>query len=476
MTGSVPAPLVAVAVSGGRDSLCLLHATLRAAAPLGVAVLALHVHHGLMAEADDWAARFGRRCRRIAGAGLALQHEVLRLDGAPAPGESVEAWARRGRYEALARAASGAGATLVLLAHHRRDQAETVLLQALRGAGPAGLAAMPAIASRQGLEWARPWLDLDPSLIDAYAARHGLARAAVDDPSNRDERFARSRLRHAVLPALREAFPQAEAALAAVARQAGEARAALEELAAIDLAALRADAAPAEAAEAAEVAGGAGSAIAFAPWRTLSAARRANALRAWLGAQGGGPVPDTLVRRVLDEWQGGSGAAWPFGPDRWLRAWRDRLLVADAPPVEAPTALAPAGSCRTSTLCITGPGLLVVPGWSGALRVVASEAPGLPATPDGLQLQVRPRAGGERFCLAPRGTARALRKQWQAAGVPAWSREGPLLWRGDLLVFAPGLGVDARSWGAPGKPRWQLSWHPRGIAGGRGSLDSPVLD
>ena len=151
-------PAVAVAASGGRDSTALLHATARAARDLGLEVHALHVHHGLVADADAWLERLEAQCRRWRAAGLPVHFHSTRLDGRPARGESVEAWARRERYQALAAMARHAGCALVLLAHHRRDQAETFLLQALRGAGPAGLAAMPRRAERAGLTWARPWL------------------------------------------------------------------------------------------------------------------------------------------------------------------------------------------------------------------------------------------------------------------------------------------------------------------------------
>src|SRR5437868_2887228 len=210
-------PVVAVACSGGRDSVALLHATARACETLATRVVALHVHHGLMAEADRWAADLAALCARW---NVAFACE--RLAGAPAAAQSVEAWARRERYAALGRMARAAGAGIVLLGHHAHDQSETVLLQALRGAGPAKLAAMPRIVERDGLTWARPWLARTGAEIAAYVAPLGVEVAC--DPSNTDPRFARSRLRAAVLPAFRQAFPEVDGALAAAARRAGEAR------------------------------------------------------------------------------------------------------------------------------------------------------------------------------------------------------------------------------------------------------------
>ena len=137
---------VAVAASGGRDSTALLHCTVRQAAALGVEVMALHVHHGLLPQADQWLYQVQAQARRW-GASFA----ATRVQGGPKPGQSVEAWARRERYRALAEMAKKAGCSAVLLAHHRRDQAETFLLQALRSAGPAGLSAMPLLAEREDL-------------------------------------------------------------------------------------------------------------------------------------------------------------------------------------------------------------------------------------------------------------------------------------------------------------------------------------
>jgi len=121
------------------------------------------------------------------------------------------------------------GASLVLLAHHRRDQAETFVLQALRSAGVAGLSGMPREVERDGITWIRPWLDVSRDDVEAYVRKHRLKH--VDDDSNTDTRFARNRLRRDVWPALTAAFPQAESALAAAADWAQEAQSCLSELA-----------------------------------------------------------------------------------------------------------------------------------------------------------------------------------------------------------------------------------------------------
>ena len=427
-------PVVAVACSGGRDSVALLHATLQAGRALGTSVVALHVHHGLMADADRWAAELEALCGRW-NAGF----DCARLSGSPEPGESVEAWARRERYRALACMARDAGASIVLLGHHLHDQAETVLLQALRGAGPAGLAAMPRVVEREGLTWARPWIARTGAEIDAYVA--SLDVDVVTDPSNADPRFARSRLRAQVMPALRDAFPEVDAALAAVARRAGEARAVLDEVAVDDLQRL-----------------GAVGTLPLAAWRRLSPARRMNALRAWLAQALAGPVPQSLLDRLVAETADDSPRRWPVDGGRALRSWRGALAVvaparAGVTPTRAPMR---AGGALSLLRCDR----YAIDGWDGALEVFATPQRGV--APHRLaQIEARVRAGGEQFQLQPAGTARSLKKQFQAVGVPAEGRDGPLLFDAEgALLFVPGLGIDARAWAAPGAPQWGIRWVP----------------
>lgn len=298
---------LAVAASGGRDSTALLHAVARAARGSPVEVVALHVHHGLQAGADAWLAHVRQQCRRWATAGLPLLFLSTRLAGAPQPGESVEAWARRERYRALAAMARQARAQAVLLAHHRTDQAETVLLQALRSAGAAGMAAMGEQREFEGVTFLRPWLEQPRAAIEAYVRRHRLAW--VDDPSNADARYARNRLRLQVWPALVQAFPHAESALSGAARRLQEADACAQDLAALDAQACLSDA----------------GSLRVRAWSALAAHRRANLLRAWLDRLLPAGVPDSLVRRLVRELGAAEGGAvWPT-PAGTLRLRRGEL-------------------------------------------------------------------------------------------------------------------------------------------------------
>lgn len=301
--GASPTPPradIAVAASGGHDSTALLHATVRAAGPLGIRVHALHVHHGLQAQADHWVGHVRSQCRRW---GADFHH--ARLEGSPAAAESIEAWARRGRYAALAAMARAAGCNAVLLAHHRQDQAETVLLQLMRGGGARGLAAMPAAVERDGIRWLRPWLDRPRSAIAHYLQRHRLRW--VDDSSNDDPRFARGRLQRQAWAALDAAFPAAEAALASAAARAADEAAALAELAALDTA---------------RCCGSDG--LRIADWRALSPARRTLLLRHLLAHWSGRGVPGTLLRRLAEELPRCASGRWP-APGGQLVLRRGRL-------------------------------------------------------------------------------------------------------------------------------------------------------
>jgi len=405
---------VAVAFSGGLDSTALLHVTARAAQ--GNRVVAFHVHHGLQPQADEWAAHCERVTREFG-----VDFACTRLEGAPARGDSVEAWARAGRHGALHEMAMAAGANLLLLAHHRQDQAETFLLQALRGAGPAGLAGMPRAQWRDGVCWARPWLDQPRAAILAYAEAQGLSW--IEDPSNADPRYARNRLRQVLWPA----FAAAEPALAQAARWAQQAAELAFEVAADDLAAI------------------AGSeCLDLVALSALSPARASNALRAWLSQFTA--VPASLVARLLAEWRPGATLSWP-APGGALHAYRDGLYwTAESMP--GPSA---------STVDLSRPGLYPQAGWQGAWQVEVA-SPGI--APEGLaRLTQRQRTGGEQFQRAPASVPRSLKKACQEAGLPPWRRGGPLLFDGEQrLVAVAGLGMDARAFADQDEPQLSLRW------------------
>jgi tRNA(Ile)-lysidine synthase len=246
-----------VGYSGGADSTALLLACFD---KWPGQVRAVHVHHGLQAAADDFAAHCQAMCTA-----WQLPLRVLRVQAGHAPGESPEDAARKARYEAFRALAHDWQAPeaikSIALAQHADDQVETVLLALSRGAGLPGLSAMPASWQRDGLTYHRPLLAVPAPEIRAWLARRGAS--FIEDPTNTDERFTRNRIRARLLPALGKSFPQFRETFARSARHAAQAQVLLNEVAAQDLLAV-------------------GSPPAISALQALSAARQANVLRHWL--------------------------------------------------------------------------------------------------------------------------------------------------------------------------------------------------
>lgn len=319
-TSSGTPSTIAIALSGGLDSTVLLDAAVAVVGPQRC--VAIHVHHGLSAHADEWLRRCEAACRQRA---VRFVSESVRLQAVSKRG--VEAAAREARYEALARLAAACGVQTILLGQHADDQAETVLLQLLRGAGLPGLAAMPyqrslgrrsdddrgalpdtissnAIASPSSMWLLRPFLAIDRTVLEAYANARRLDW--ITDESNTDVRYARNALRRDVMPSIERYFPGYRHTLARAARHAAQAQQLCDELAAIDLQALtlfdddgerkraiagnvddrnNGDTNRPDAAEAVE--GRAATwAISRAALRGLSASRASNVLRYWMRQQG----------------------------------------------------------------------------------------------------------------------------------------------------------------------------------------------
>lgn len=404
-----------VAYSGGRDSHVLLHWLAGRRARLAPHRLAaLHVDHRLQPRSGRWAAH----CQRVCTA-LQVPFEVLTVDARPAAGESPEAAARVARYRAFA--ARLAAGDLLLTAHHQADQAETVLLALLRGAGPAGTAAMPS-HRRLGAGWlVRPLLDWPPARLAAYAAAHGLDW--VDDPSNHDTRYDRNFLRHAVLPLLAGHWPDATAALARHATHAGEAQALLDDLATVD--------------------GGAEATLPVSRLELLSPARRRNLLRGWLRRHGA-PVPshrrlEELLRQAL-------AAAADRQPCLELgahavRVWRGRLYLTPHP---LPPAPAPRRWCLTEPLHLPGGSCL-----QATPAVGDGIAAGRLGAPPCVEVRFRDSAG------APGG----LKQRLQRSGLPPWWRgQVPLLFGAGQLLQVAGQAPLAPA--APGQAGWCVRWTP----------------
>lgn len=217
---------VCVALSGGVDSVVLLHVIAQLRAALDLNVSAIHVHHGLSANADQWAAACESICRALE---IPFSLERVAVDRESPQG--LEAAARAARYAAFA----GVNADFLALAQHADDQVETVLHQMLRGTGLRGMAGMgESRVLRDGLTLLRPLLTVPRAAIEAYAVENRLEW--VEDESNADSAYTRNFLRHEVTPLLAARFPHFRESLARTARHASEADEMLDALARIDLA------------------------------------------------------------------------------------------------------------------------------------------------------------------------------------------------------------------------------------------------
>ena len=266
---------LAVAYSGGADSSALLAAC---AEKWPGQVRAVHVHHGLQAQADA----FETHCRTVC-AQLAVPLVVRRIDARHAAGQSPEDAARRLRYATLSqvlRGDWGGEVRDIALAQHADDQVETLLLALSRGAGLPGLAAMPAQWSRDGITWHRPLLGVPGAAIRDWLQGRGLGW--IEDPSNADQQFTRNRIRARLLPALAEAFPQFRETFARSAVHAAQAQGLLTELALQDLAAT-------------------GAPPDIKALQRLSRARQANALRLWLKRDHETTASAAQLEELLDQ-------------------------------------------------------------------------------------------------------------------------------------------------------------------------------
>ncbi len=396
-----------IAFSGGVDSLVLLHALAALHEHLDVPQLGVvHVNHGLSPKAGQWADRCGRQC-----AELSLPLTLCEVNATPAAGESPEAAARNARYRALAGLIEPGDC--LLTAHHQDDQAETLLLQLLRGAGPKGLAAMPMLSAFSRGWHARPLLDFRRESLVAYAEVNALSW--LEDDSNVDTHFERNFLRHEILPRLKQHFPALANTLSRSARRCAEATEILQAQA-------RADRHPLQlSADTLSVKG----------LRALGEVRARNVLHDWIHARAL-PVPSEAQLQAL--WRSVIGAARDAVPlVRWpgaeARRYRDVLYVM-RPLVDFDAAL----QCEWD---LSAP--LALPGL-GQLRALTAVGTGVSRDClAGKRLSVRFRRGGERLCVAGREGRHSLKKLFQEAAVPPWQRNRiPLVFAGDELVAVSG--------------------------------------
>jgi tRNA(Ile)-lysidine synthase len=377
---------IMVGLSGGVDSVVLLHAL----AQERVDLRAAHIHHGLSPNADRWAAFCRRFCKR-----LRVPLTVRRVRVAK-KAEGVEAAARAARYAALRKLPFD----VLALAHQLDDQAETVLMNLLRGAGPRGASGMPARIRFDGRLLVRPLLDVPRESILAYAREQALPW--VEDESNAMDAYARNFIRLRIAPVLTERYPRWREALARAARH-------------------------------------------FA--RTDADAR--NLLRDFLAARGLRAPSEAKLVEMLKQLSAAAPGTRIAHDGAELRVFRGEVRVERPRQAE-----------RFEPVMWRGERKLEIPQLGGELRFRKVRGAGIdPKWLEEGAMRVGLRAGGERLQPDARRPRRTLKNLFQEAQVPAWERERlPLLYRGEELVWAPGLGIDVRYASAPEHAGWVPEW------------------
>lgn len=402
---TLPAPhSLLVGFSGGLDSTVLLHLLASDATARRQGLRAIHVHHGLHPEADQWAAH----CQRMCDA-LSVPLTLTRVQVDCRSGLGLEAAARAARHAAFAAAMTTDD--ILVLAHHQDDQAETFLLRALRGSGAEGLAAMRDWrAFAHGWLW-RPLLDFPRRQLQALAQREGLHW--IDDPSNANSGFARNFLRNQVLPMLHERWPHATAAFA---RSAALCTDAAQLLHAEDSKALT------------EVAVDTRT-LRVAGLLQLTPSRRARVLRHWIATLQLPPLPGNGVARIESDLLSARRDANPRFEwnDACVQRWRD-LLHADHIQPSLALDFSQAWDGRQALELPNG----------DSLRLIGVDGFDTP-------VRVHARQGGERIVLPKRIHSHALKHVLQAAGMPSWQRQRlPLLSAGSTLLAAGDSVVSAQ--------------------------------
>ena len=420
----MPSRLV-VGFSGGLDSTVLLHALASSQPDLGSSLLAVYVDHGLHEDSGSW----GRHCAAFA-AEFAVDFRKLEVDVNTAAGLGTEAAARSARYDAF-RSIVQDGDWL-LSAHHKDDQAETLLLNLLRGSGPSGLAGIGEVQPFAVAWLVRPLLEFSRRDLQEYAASHELSW--IDDPSNEDRQFDRNYLRHEVLPQLEQRWPEASSRIRQSALLAGEAASMLDQLADIDLQQL----------------GQRPERLSLTGLRELPSERQRNVIRYVVRELGFPAPPARQLQNIVNELIPARDDAQPL--ITWngveVRRYRDNVYV-------LPATSRVAG---TPSACVEG-GALKLEAGMGELQLRPGASEGLADAIVASGLEIRYRRGGEELKLTDQSHTKKLKKLLQDAGVVPWMRDRlPLVYANDELVAVADLWLAAD---AVSKPGTAIIWKNR---------------
>ena len=418
-------PRLAIALSGGLDSVVLLDSICRlhqAQAKKSTKpesnevatqrIFAFHIHHGLQKVADEWLLFCEALAKKYK---IGFDFRLLHIDTQLNSG-NIEARARTLRYEALTELCAYHGVEDLLLAHHQNDQAETVLLQLMRGAGVAGLSGMPesrSLATSTGQAssitlW-RPLLHLRREELEAYAREHKLQW--IEDPSNRSSKYRRNAVRKSILPKLESIQPGATANLARSAEVLAQAQQLLDRLAQQD---------------GKKIHNPESNTLSVQPLLDLNTSDSAaanNVLRYWLKVAGlTMPSHERLQAWWLDLQQARSDAKLEWLHDECsIRLWRGQLQIGvAAKPEEGEWTFVPVPARSTQ-------------GGLPAAWITKSKKAGV--------VEIRQRSGAERLQVTASGPRKTLKNLYQENAVPPWQRQAPLLYMDGELIAVAGVGV-----------------------------------
>lgn len=411
-------------LSGGQDSVALFYILADLAPQRGYAIECMHVHHGISPRADEWSDFCAQLC-----AARNIKLDIIRVELEQVSVKGLEGSARIARYGALSRK----GADFVVLAHHLQDQAETILLQLVRGSGAKGLSAMPETRASNGVRIIRPMLNEPFSEIQGYVGSRRLAW--VTDESNDDTRFSRNFVRHEILPMLEARFRGTTAALARSAGHMAEAQKLLEELAALDLAGMKRD-------------GG----LSITCLQVLDDIRAKNVLRFYF-AHHGLDLPQSVhlgeLLRQIKSIRPDSKITFNLG--KMIARCHKGVLLLEA-------AMATSGSGFERNW--TGESVWNLPEFGGVLSFFPALGEGVSAAKLSLvPVTVRLRRGGERMQMDSLRPRRTLKNLFQEAGIPPWRRRRlPLIYVGEDLAFVPGFGVALEFRAGPEEAGVLLEW------------------
>ncbi|MDP1872474.1 MAG: tRNA lysidine(34) synthetase TilS [Gallionella sp.] len=400
---------ILLGLSGGVDSVVLLHLLNGLAPRFCWKISALHVHHGISRNADSWSEFCKLLCERYR-----IPLCIERVDIAPLRSHGIEAAARRLRHAAF----EAQRCDFVALAHHADDQVETLFLQLLRGAGVKGASAMPVLSppkiSRHQL--VRPLLQFTRDEILTYATEHRLEW--VEDESNADERYPRNFLRHCLLPRLATQFPSYRETLTRSTRHFSEAANLLDDLARIDATGALND-----------------SRLNVGVLQALNHPRAKNLLRYFFDQQGA-PMPqaaklDDMLQQLCSARED-AAVCIDFGG--WqVRRHQGHVYVFRA-----------FASFDVVQLW-QGESILPWPALNASVAFQYTEGQGISLLKlQSAQVTLRQRQGGESLRTQSAGSTRTLKNLFQECGIPPWQRERlPLLYCGDHLVCVPGVAIAA---------------------------------